>query len=217
MRTIKLTIPLTLAFLMGLFGFFIHYCPGTWAADTKGDIALWLRLIGGVAVVLGIYGLLNLHISKVRAKKEGWGYSLLFVVTFLVTVGAATYNAGRWLTEPQAARSLYQNIYNAIYDPAGATIFSLLGFFIASAAVRTFRARNLEATILLVAAVIVMIGRVPMGEALSPYFPRITDWIVAVPNMAAKRAILIGISLGLIATSLRVVFGIERSYLGGGD
>jgi hypothetical protein len=42
------------------------------------------------------------------------------------------------------------------------------------------------------------------------------DWI-GVPQNAAKRAILIGAALGVMATGLRVILGIERSYLSGED
>ena len=95
------------------------------------------------------------------------------------------------------------------------TMFSLLAFFVASAAYRAFRARSLEATILLGAAVIVMAGRVPLGEYLLPGIGQISDWIMNVPNTAAQRGILIGVSLGGIAISIKIIFGIERAYLGG--
>ena len=83
------------------------------------------------------------------------------------------------------------------------------------AAFRAFRARNIEATVLLVAAIIVMIGRVPIGEALSERLPTIVNWLMEVPNTAARRAIFVGAALGAIATGIRIILGIERSHLGG--
>ena len=34
------------------------------------------------------------------------------------------------------------------------------------------------------------------------------------PSMTARRGIFIGIGLGTIATALRVILGVERTYLG---
>lgn len=106
-------------------------------------------------------------------------------------------------------------MYNALTAPAGATTYSLLGFFICSAAYRTFRAKTFEAALLLIAALIVMFGQVPLSERLWHDFPTVSNWLLSWPNMAVKRAVALGVCVGSVATSLRVMFGIERSYMGG--
>jgi hypothetical protein len=108
------------------------------------------------------------------------------------------------------------------------TMFALLAFFIASAAFRAFRIRTVEAGLLAIAALIVMLGRVPLGDVMTDWLlnaswlpgggthlSAIQQWIMDIPQNAAKRAILIGAALGVMATGLRVILGIERSYLSG--
>ena len=76
--------------------------------------------------------------------------------------------------------------------------------------------------LLAVAALVVMIGRVPIGIRISEWlhlpdemsFSMVQSWIMNVPNLAAKRAILIGAALGAISTGLKIIVGIERNYLG---
>ena len=103
--------------------------------------------------------------------------------------------------------------YETILIPLQSTMFALLAFFVASASYRAFRARNLEATLLLIAAVIVMLGRVPAGYKIWPRLPGIANWIFNVLQMGAMRGIKIGIALGAVAMSLRLILGIERTYL----
>jgi hypothetical protein len=106
-------------------------------------------------------------------------------------------------------------LFDNVMVPLDATMFALLAFFMASAAYRTFRARTPEATVLLLVAVIVMLGRVPVGEMITHNMPKISEWFMMWPTVAAKRGILFGVALGSIATSLRIILGIERSHLGG--
>lgn len=106
-------------------------------------------------------------------------------------------------------------LYESVQRPAGATQYSLLGFFICSAAFRTFRAKTVEAGFLLVAAMIVMLGQVPISALIWDRIPWASGLLLDVPNMAVKRAILFGICVGSVGTALRVMFGIERSYMGG--
>ncbi|MBC8214088.1 MAG: hypothetical protein ISR90_01690 [Candidatus Marinimicrobia bacterium] len=44
--------------------------------------------------------------------------------------------------------------------------------------------------------------------------PVIQDWIFAVPTTAGARAVMIGIALGIIGTSFRIIVGLEKSFLG---
>ena len=105
-------------------------------------------------------------------------------------------------------------IYDHVFAPCNATMFALLAFFIASAAFRAFRARNVEAALLLGAAILILLGRAPIGRSISQYLPEVADWILDIPNNAGRRAIMMGAALGGIATGLRVILGLERSHLG---
>ncbi|UCE23857.1 MAG: hypothetical protein JSU74_11240, partial [Candidatus Zixiibacteriota bacterium] len=87
---------------------------------------------------------------------------------------------------------------------------------IASAAYRAIRARNVMATFLLLAALIVMLRFNPYFGPVSPYVNKASNWLMNVPNLAAQRAIIIGVGLGIVATALKVILGIERGYMGKG-
>ena len=105
-------------------------------------------------------------------------------------------------------------IYDHVFDPCNSTMFALLAFFVASAAFRAFRARNAEAALLLGAAILVMLGRAPLGGAISDIFPSISQWLIDIPNNGGRRAIMMGAAIGAVATGLRVIVGLERSHLG---
>jgi hypothetical protein len=69
--------------------------------------------------------------------------------------------------------------------------------------------------LLAIAAFILMLGRVPLGNAIHPFLPAAADWLMEIPQNAAKRGILIGAALGVIATGMRVILGMEKTYGGG--
>jgi len=210
------TLPLIFAFSFGVIGIAIFYVPHGIAQEIELELSIWVRIVSALAFFLGLVSLINLHWGRIRSRQAGWGYSTVVYASFLLMFVSILYNDGNGPLHTQASEGGYQWLFLNIYVPCQSTMFSILAFFIASAAYRTFRARTPEAAILLVAAVIVMLGRVPIGAFISDLIPQAAQWLMAVPNMAAKRGILLGISLGAIATSLRIIFGIERSYLGGG-
>ena len=116
--------------------------------------------------------------------------------------------------------NVFQWIYDYAYTPLQATMFSLLAFYMASAAFRAFKARTIEGTLLLTAAFLVMIGRVSFGYWLNQKFwwlpfPGIQERIMDIPTTAGQRAVMIGAALGVISASLRMLLGLEQTYLGG--
>lgn len=54
----------------------------------------------------------------------------------------------------------------------------------------------------------------PVDQPAILYLPVLQDWIYNNPNVAGARAIMIGIGLGIFATSIRYIMGIEKSYIG---
>jgi hypothetical protein len=134
--------------------------------------------------------------------------------TVEVTAGAvatvAVDPAMLWGTEGR----VYVWLYDHVFAPCNATMFALLAFFVVSAAFRAFRMRNVEATLLLGAAIIVMIAAAPIGNWISDDLVDVQQWILDIPNNAGRRAIMMGAAIGAIATSLRIVLGLERSHLG---
>ena len=110
--------------------------------------------------------------------------------------------------------SLFAKWFKYLITPIEATMFSLLAFFIASAAYRAFRARTIRATILLSSALVVMLGLVPVVEEVFPFMTKISAFLLEYPNTAAKRAIMIGVALGAISVAIKNIVGIDRTILG---
>jgi hypothetical protein len=205
---VRRSIPLAITFIAGSFMLMQFFIPHRATNEMYQTANTWVSIIAGVALALGIGSLVKHHAGQIRRSKPGWAYS---VVTLVGLIGMTLVG----LIGGIGPDSLLHRLYMSVFFPLDATMFALLSFYMASAAFRAFRARNLEATLLLVAAVLVMIGRVPIGNAIHPYLPTIADWIMDFPNTAAKRAIMIGVGLGVCATALKIIVGIERSYLGG--
>jgi hypothetical protein len=199
-------LPRIITFVCGLFLAIQYFIPHKSSEKVYETSLNWLIVVGIFAILLGILSLVSVHLEKIRRKNKGYGYSwvLLAGLVFMVTAGIVT-GTGQ--------RGLFLRLgYNSILNPITSTMFALLAFYIASAAYRAFRARSVLATILLLSAIVVMLGRVPAGEVI-PGIPWLTNWLINVPNMAAKRAITIGLGLGGSATALKVVLGIEAPHL----
>lgn len=207
-------LPLLITFVTGLLFAAQYYVPHPASEQMLTEVSKWLQIIGGFALILGVTSLFHIHAVKIRRKEPGWAYSFVLYAAMLGTIAIGLWVQGKETVN--GGMTAFGWIYANMMVPLQGTMFAILAFFIASAAYRSFRARSREAAVLLVAAIIVMMGRVPLGEHLIPISGDITQWILNVLNASVRRAILIGVSLGAVALSLKIIFGVERAYLGGG-
>jgi hypothetical protein len=207
-------VPLLITMVAGLLFAGQYYVPHPASEHMLTSATKWLQIIGGFALVLGVTSLFHQHAVKITRREPGWGYSGVLYAGMLGTILVGLGAGGKESVD--GAMTAFGWIYNYMMVPLQGTMFAILAFFIASAAYRSFRARSREAAVLLVAAMIVMMGRVPLGEYLIPVSGDVSQWILNVLNASVRRAILIGVSLGAVALSFKIIFGVERSYLGGG-
>ena len=213
----KRTIPLFITFASGLLMVVQYYVQRwNWIGDA---LAVWFQIITAFAYILGAVSMVVVNGKKIQRRSDGWIYNLVLLLALVTTLVAGFYPRpdGKLPTEEG---SVFDWIFRFVYSPLSATTYSLLAFFIASAAFRAFKAKSLESTLLLVTALFVIFFRVPAGESLVGSLPVgefIEQFIMGGFNTAGQRAVQLGASIGLISVSLKIILGVERSYLGGGD
>ncbi len=200
-------------------------------------VASLAAVVGSFAIGLGVFSLMQLHTRTVARARPGWGYSVVLLVSFVLMFVFGLMNAyspkatfipavpGVWAR--QDAHGMFQFLFKGGLNSLTSATFAMIAFYIASAAYRAFRIRSLEATLLMIAALVVMVGSVSFGtwitHGISPTLAdgsenpwanlrieRIAQWLLMEINTPAQRGILFGLNLGLLATSLRYWLSLER-------
>jgi hypothetical protein len=193
--------------LFGLLLFLLFFSDHPFAHTVYQKIVndYW-QIIFAFTLLVGVAGFIRLNIISITR-----GEDRSYRVVSLIGLASMPIMAIIWGVK---ADSPFMWTFENIQVPMQATVFALLAFFVASASFRGFRARSAQATILLAAALLALLSRSNLGDMFWSQIPEFSDWIRTHPSMSARRAILIGIGLGSLTTSLRVIIGIERTWLG---
>lgn len=161
----------------------------------------WTIILTAFAMLLGLTNLWLVHLLRVvRRNEPGVGYSAIVLLTSTIVIFI-----GLLFGLPSAPMAW---LFDNVYVPLQGTFFALVAFFLATAAYRALRAQNVETTLMLIAALIVFLGQMPLLNALGDA----KEWVLRVPSEAGVRGILLGVALGTIATGLRLIVGIDRPY-----
>ncbi|MBD3173049.1 hypothetical protein GF326_11310 [Candidatus Bathyarchaeota archaeon] len=207
----RIEIPIALTIIATLLQVIPYYFEIPALESASNVAANAVLIIVAFATFVGVISIIQVHGKRVQRQSEGWYYSV-------IVIGLSVIMALTGLPFPEVGLGVDNSVYNWLFTnvqmPLGGTMYSILAFFITSAA---FRARNLEASIVLVAGTIMVMSNAPLITNFAPLIKDIGIWIREVPNMATMRGVIIGAALGSIALVVRTLMGIERGYLRGGE
>ncbi|HSM55355.1 MAG TPA: hypothetical protein VK879_04300 [Candidatus Sulfomarinibacteraceae bacterium] len=200
MNLLKRGLPVTLALI---FGF--ATLVGLLVLPSLADLLLsWAGFLAAVALVLGVLNLLAIHL---RRAVDGNGYSLILVLAMLAVFALA-------ITDALALTENGLNFaFNQIQAPLEAALASLVAFFLLFAGARMLQHRRSVWSILFLFSVIFfLLTQGPLPEALAAILSPIRTLADSVLVTAGMRGILLGVALGIITLSLRLLSGLERPY-----
>ena len=212
-----------------------------WLKDAVTVVANFSSILSGFMLGLGIYSLLRIHLKKISRQQKDWGFSVVLLAAMgaMIVFGFADWVSrlgpnGAVLADPSKWGLIQKGqdlLFDGLYQQMEAAMFSIIAFYILSAAYRAFRIRSIEATILLATALIMMLSLLgaaqfasgaiadainPQPDALIQNFTlsSISGWIGQNLQTPSIRAIDFGIGLGALAMGLRLWLSLEKGAAG---
>lgn len=196
-------LPALVALAAGLIVLLDFFLENPLLEAAGGFLLEGAMIIGAFALILGLLNLLLVHERRIRRRERGWTASAIILPAALASLLLGL------LAWQQPAFTWF---YRHLLFPLEAGVGALLAFALVGAAVRVWRLGTWQGAALLVVGLIVLLGSLSLD---SPYFASLSalqDWIITVPALAAVRALLLGIALGIVATGLRVLLWVDRPY-----
>ncbi|MBI2939624.1 MAG: hypothetical protein HYY04_04230 [Chloroflexi bacterium] len=202
-RTFRSWLPLLIAAgagLVTLADFFL--APAEPIGAVLVDV---VTVIVAFGLLLGVLNLAVHHLGRVRQRAANWQYSIALVAAMLGVV-----ILGLWPGSAGPNDEVVRWLFDYVYTPASATVFALLAFYVVTAAYRALRLRRIDSAFLALGALIVLLGGMPAPDAYSIPLRAARDWFLEYPVVAGVRGLALGVAIGVIGASFRVLAGIDR-------
>lgn len=175
------------------------------------DILLgWATFIAAGALLLGVLNLFIVH-SR-RLFREQNFYSGVLIVAIVAVLGLAVTD-GIGITQGGV-----DEVFRLVQAPLEMAIASLLAFFLVTAGFLLLkRQRTGWSVLFLVSALLVLVGQLLVSSTATPaavsQIARLADRVLQeIVVTAGMRGILLGVALGTVTLSIRLLFGMERPY-----
>jgi hypothetical protein len=194
-----------IAILSGVIVLVGYFVPIPAFVTVRTIFTGWAMVLATVAIMLGVFSLLSVHLRKLRTKEAF--YSFLLIVSLVATFALVLL---RGSTDPISVL-----VYNSVQVPVEASLMALLAVTLLYATIRLLRWRaDLMGIIFILTALVIVLGTAPLPILGS--VPIISEYvrpvIAQVFAAAGARGILMGVALGTLMTGLRILFGADRPY-----
>ena len=212
---IKIKAPISTAIAIGvgivvLAGYFIPSINNIRFALLRTGL-----ILAAVALLVGIINLLSVHLKKMGAENENSGYSLILVITLLLTLIVGTIDMVQTYLVGQPNFQMTNWVFKNIQLPIETSLLAVTAVSLTYAAASILRKRmDLFSITFFFVILLVLLGSFSIPPATLPLLHVIRDWIVRVPALGGARGLLLGIALGTITTGIRILLGADRPYEG---
>lgn len=174
-----------------------------------------LLQIAQITLAVGLFfGLLSVvvgHLARLRRRERGWGQSIVAALAaagvFVLELSASFLTGGSAAATEYAAGAFYY-----VYQPLATSFLGLLTFFALRAAWRALQLRPVEAVPILLVAVTFLLAGGPWSS-LIPGLPETLEWVRSYPVLGVARGLLLGVGLGALVASVRLLLGFDHPYL----
>lgn len=195
-----------LAIASGLIVLLGYFYPVQLLLQLRVLLTNWAIILAGMAVLIGIYNLVAVHMEKIRAGQKSAAYSGVLVLSLIVTFGVGL------VFGPENA--FMRAAIESVIVPVEASLMAILAVTLIYASIRLLRRRmDVMSVTFLVAAVIFLIAVMPTPFGPIPGNQMLIQFM-GIFSQGGARGLLIGIALGSLLTGLRVIFGADRPYGG---
>ncbi len=212
---IKLKAPISTAIAIGvgivvLAGYFIPSITNIRFILLRTGLVL-----AAVALLVGIINLLTVHIKKMGSEGENSGYSLILIITLLVTLAVGIIDMLQTYLAGQPNFQMTNWVFTYIQLPIETSMLAVTAVSLTYAAANILRKRmDLFSITFFFVILLVLLGSFSVPPANIPFLHVVHDWIIRVPALGGARGLLLGIALGTITTGIRILMGTDRPYGG---
>ena len=194
-------------------------------SDGFSIILNWATTLMAITLLIGIGNLFAVHVRKVSDFSAGWPYSSVLLIAFIGTLVMWLLGNGLKLAMAQGLlpitpiatqlAALGLGITNAsllyVQTPVEASLSAMLAVIMILAGARLIRKqRNWTSVLFVGVSLLLIISLVPIS--FLPFLSSGYDFFMQSLAPGVVRGILFGVALGVIATGLRVIVGVDHPY-----